>query len=64
MTLKQLIKETWTTEISEKINISDSFEFRGFYGDYEGEMLVDKKIYKFSFYVDIETDRPIDLVLI
>ena len=63
LTLKQLIKETWTTEISEKINISDSFEFRGFYGDYEGEMLVDKKIYKFSFSVDKETDGPIDLVL-
>jgi len=63
LTLKQLIKETWTTEISEKINISDSFEFRGFYGDYEGEMLVDKKIYKFSFSVDKKTDGPIDLVL-
>ena len=63
LTLKKLIKETWTTEISEKINIIDSFEFRGFYGDYEGEMLVDKKIYKFSFSVDKETDGPIDLVL-
>ena len=63
LTLKKLIKETWTTEIIEKINISDSFEFRGFYGDYEGEMLVDKKIYKFSFSVDKETDGPIDLVL-
>ena len=63
LTLKQLIKETWTTEISEKINISDSFEFRGFFGDYEGEIQVDKKLYKFSFSIDKETDGPIDLVL-
>ena len=52
-----------TFEISEKINISDSFEFRGFFGDYEGEMIVDKKIYKFTFSVDKETDGPIDLIL-
>ena len=63
LTLKQLIKETWTTEIIEKINISDSFEFRGFFGDYEGEIQVDKKLYKFSFSIDKETDGPIDLVL-
>ena len=48
-TLKTLIKETWTTNIEKDINLNEEFHFTGFFGQYDGTIIVKNKLYKFSF---------------
>ena len=48
-TLKKLIKEDWSTktEITQKLKIT--IVFKGFYGDYFGEVTIEGKKYDFTF---------------
>ena len=62
-TLKTLIKETWTTKIQEDINLSEEFNFNGFYGQYHGSITVGNKLYKFSFDHKKENKRVIKIKL-
>jgi len=48
-TLKKLIKETWTTRVNTTFNIENELIFSGFYGTYEGEVIVNGTSYPFSF---------------
>ena len=62
-TLKNLIKETWTTKIKKEIDLNKEFHFTGFYGMYEGTIKVGNKIYKFSFDHEKENDNVIKIIL-
>ena len=48
-TLKFLINEKWTTKINQNIN-SSTFNFTGFYGKYQGKIIVNNKEYNFEFH--------------
>ena len=62
-TLKNLIKETWTTKIEKEIDLNNEFHFTGFYGMYEGTIKVGNKLYKFSFDHEKENDNVIKIIL-
>ncbi len=62
-TLKNLIKETWTTKIEKEIDLNKEFHFIGFYGMYEGTIKVGNKLYKFSFDHEKENDNVIKIIL-
>ena len=62
-TLKNLIKETWTTKIEKKIDLNKEFHFTGFYGMYEGTIKVGNDLYKFSFDHKKENDNVIKIIL-
>ena len=62
-TLKNLIKETWTTKIEKEIDLNKEFHFTGFYGMYEGTIKVGNKLYKFSFDHEKENDNVIKIIL-
>ena len=62
-TLKNLIKETWTTKIEKEIDLNKEFHFTGFYGKYEGTIKVGNKLYKFSFDHEKENDNLIKIIL-
>ena len=61
-TLKNLIKETWTTKIEKEIDLNKEFHFTGFYGMYEGTIKVGNKLYKFSFDHEKENGNVIKIV--
>ena len=60
--LKNLIKETWTTKIEKEIDLNKEFHFTGFYGKYEGTIKVGNKLYKFSFDHEKENGNVIKIV--
>ena len=62
-TLKNLIKETWTTKIEKEIDLNKEFHFTGFFGMYEGTIKVGNKLYKFSFDHEKENDNVIKIIL-
>ena len=62
-TLKNLIKQTWTTKKKEEIDLNKEFHFTGFYGMYEGTIKVGNNIYKFSFDHEKENDNVIKIIL-
>ena len=62
-TLKNLIKQTWTTKIEKEIDLNKEFHFTGFYGMYEGTIKVGNKLYKFSFDHEKENDNVIKIIL-
>ena len=62
-TLKNLIKQTWTTKIEKEIDLNKEFHFTGFYGMYEGTIKVGNNIYKFSFDHEKENNNVIKIIL-
>ena len=49
--LKKLIKTTWTTKIFESnLDLKKGMDFNGFYGKYEGEIIIENKKYPFEFH--------------
>ena len=49
--LKKLIKTTWTTKIFESnIDLKKGVDFNGFYGKYEGEVIIENIKYPFEFH--------------
>jgi endo-1,4-beta-xylanase len=62
-TLKNLIKQTWTTKIEKEIDLNKEFHFTGFYGMYEGTIKVGNNLYKFSFDHEKENDNVIKIIL-
>ena len=62
-TLKTLIKETWTTKIESEINLNEKFNFTGFYGNYQGTIKIENKLYNFSFEHKKDNDGIIKILL-
>ena len=48
-TLKELIKDTWSTKLTTKFNANEGLAFFGFYGKYKGTVSVGDKVYSISF---------------
>ena len=48
--LKKLIKEEWSTKVDSKIDLKKEYNFNGFFGKYEGKIIIDEKEYPFQFY--------------
>ena len=61
-TLKYLVKEKWNTQINENID-SNVFKFNGFYGKYQGKIIVRNKEYDFEFYHSKSNKDPIKIYL-
>ena len=61
-TLKYLVKEKWNTQINKNID-SNVFKFNGFYGKYQGKIIVRNKEYDFEFYHSKSNKDPIKIYL-
>jgi GH35 family endo-1,4-beta-xylanase len=61
--LKKLIKETWTTKISKNFDMDEGLSFSGYYGKYNGKLLLNGKEYIFEFEHKKGNLQPIEIKL-
>jgi hypothetical protein len=61
--LKKLIKETWTTKISKNFDMDEGLSFSGYYGKYNGKLLLNGKEYVFEFEHKKGNLQPIEIKL-
>ncbi|MBJ33463.1 MAG: hypothetical protein CMC89_01930 [Flavobacteriaceae bacterium] len=62
-TLKELIKDTWSTKLKTEFNFNERLTFSGFYGKYEGTITVLDKTYQVGFIHTKNNIEPIVLHL-
>lgn len=62
-TLKNLIKDTWTTRVNTKFDLDKGLTFSGFYGTYEGVVAIDGVYYPFNFEHKKGANKPIRITL-
>lgn len=62
-TLKDLIKNEWSTQISKTIALENGLNFNGFYGSYKGTLSIAGKKYSFDFEHSKENKEPIKIML-
>lgn len=57
-TLKELIKEKWSTHISDSTSHDGTFTFNEFFGDYHGSIRINNIDYDFNFM--LSKDSPLE----
>lgn len=62
-TLKDLIKNKWSTKVVKTIVLGETVSFNGFYGDYRGEIVVDGTPYDIKFTHSKKSTAPISIYL-
>ena len=62
-TLKDLIKNEWSTQISKTIALENDLNFNGFYGSDNGTLSIAGKKYSFDFEHSKENKEPIKIML-